>query len=60
LESQRARIACAKDLLRRHLEEMSMLRRNTNAAELALLDGRVAERLPLRLSPSELAQICQG
>jgi hypothetical protein len=39
---------------------MSMLRRNTNAAELALLDGRAAERLPLRLSPSELAQISQG
>jgi hypothetical protein len=39
---------------------MSMLRRNTNAAELALLDGRAAERLPLRLGPSELAQISQG
>ena len=39
---------------------MSMLRRNTNAAELALLDSRAAERLPLRLGPSELAQICQG
>jgi hypothetical protein len=60
LESQRTRIACANDLLPRHLEEMSMLRRDTNAAELALLNGRAAERLPLRLSPSELAQICQG
>jgi hypothetical protein len=37
---------------------MSMLRWNTNTAELALLDGHAAERLPLRLSPSELAQIC--
>ena len=37
-----------------------MLRRNTNAAELALLDSRTAERLLLRLSPGELAQICQG
>ena len=37
-----------------------MLRRNTNAAELALLDGRAAEGLPLRLGPGELAQICQG
>jgi hypothetical protein len=39
---------------------MSMLRRNTNAAELALLDSRAAERLPLGLGPSELAQISQG
>jgi hypothetical protein len=39
---------------------MSMLWRNTNAAELALLDGRAAKRRPLRLGPSELAQICQG
>ena len=39
---------------------MSMLRRNTNAAELALLNGRASERLPLRLSPGELAQIGQG
>jgi hypothetical protein len=39
---------------------MSMLRRNTNAAELALLNGRAAERLPFGLSPSELAQISQG
>jgi hypothetical protein len=46
--------------LRRHLEEMSMLWRNTNAAQLALLGGHAAERLPLWLSPSELAQICQG
>ncbi|HET9366667.1 MAG TPA: hypothetical protein VFO22_01260, partial [Candidatus Udaeobacter sp.] len=59
LESQRTRIACANDLLSQHLEQMSMLRRNTNAAELALLDGRVAERLPLRLNPSELSQISQ-
>src|SRR6516164_6462866 len=60
LESQRTRVACANDLLRPHLEKMSMLRWNTNAAELALLNGRAAERLPLRLSPSELAQIGQG
>ena len=39
---------------------MSMLRQNTNAAELALLDGRRAERLLIRLDPSELAQISQG
>jgi hypothetical protein len=37
-----------------------MLRRNTNAAELALLNGRAAERISLGLGPSELAQICQG
>ena len=39
---------------------MSMQRRNTNAAELALLDGCAAKRLPLRLSPSKLAQTSQG
>lgn len=39
---------------------MSMLRRNTNAAEFALLDGRATERLSLGLGPSELAQISQG
>jgi hypothetical protein len=37
-----------------------MLRRKTNATEFALLDSRTAERLPLRLGPGELAQICQG
>jgi hypothetical protein len=60
LESQGTCIACANDLLRRHLEEMSMLRGNTNTAKLALLDSRAAKRLPLRLDPSELAQISQG
>ena len=37
-----------------------MLRRNTNAAQFALFDGRAAKRLPLRPGPGELAQICQG
>ena len=39
---------------------MSMLRWNTNTAELALLDSRAAKRLALRLGPGELAQISQG